>query len=139
MSSLKTRKTPLITLAALFVLGVPTLVMAESSPKANTDTTMPARASAETERPKMGMSKSMEEMNKKMSGMTMTGNQDYDFAMMMRMHHQGAIDMAQMELDMGKDPAMRSAAKKIIASQKKEIAQFDQWIAKHKPMDTMAK
>ena len=32
---------------------------------------------------------------------------------------------------------MRTMAKKIIAAQKKEIAQFDKWIAKHKNMDSI--
>ena len=38
---------------------------------------------------------------------------------------------------MAKTPEMRAMAKKIIAAQKKEIAQFDKWIAKHKKMDSM--
>ena len=87
------------------------------------------------------MSKSMAKMNDKMSGMSMTGNQDMDFAMMMKMHHEGAIDMAQAELDHGKDPMMRAAAKKIIAAQKKEIAGFDRWMSKQPGMksDAMTK
>lgn len=61
----------------------------------------------------------------------MSGNPDIDFAMMMVIHHQGAIDMAQAEVDIGKDPEMIKAAKKIIAAQKKEIAQFEDWLKKH--------
>lgn len=63
--------------------------------------------------------------------MKMTGNVDYDFAMMMKMHHEKGLKMAQQELDKGKDPAMKDAAKKIIDTQKKEIADFEQWMAKH--------
>ena len=76
----------------------------------------------------------MGKMQTKMSSMTMSGNADMDFAMMMREHHQGAIEMAQMELANGKDPVMKSAAKKIIASQKKEIAEFDRWMSKNSKM-----
>ena len=36
--------------------------------------------------------------------------------------------MAQMQLEEGKSPQMKSMAKKIIATQKKEIAQFDKWL-----------
>jgi len=79
----------------------------------------------------MGMPKSMEDMQKKMASTPMTGNPDIDFAMMMVAHHQGAIDMAQAEVDGGKDPAMIKAAKKIIVEQKKEIAQFEDWLKKH--------
>jgi uncharacterized protein (DUF305 family) len=73
----------------------------------------------------MGMMKSMESMKT-------TGDPDRDFAMMMKMHHQGAIDMAQMELKSGKDASLKAMAKKIIAAQQKEIKEFDQWLAKHK-------
>jgi uncharacterized protein (DUF305 family) len=67
-----------------------------------------------------------------MKNMQMSGNTDKDFAMMMKIHHQGALDMAQMELAHGKSPAMKDMAKKIIAAQKKEIAQFDRWLATQK-------
>lgn len=74
----------------------------------------------------------MDSMHEKMGAMQMSGNSDQDFAMMMRVHHQGALDMAQSELDMGKDPVMRSMAKKIITAQKKEIAELDRWLAQRK-------
>lgn len=79
----------------------------------------------------MDMKTMMKDMNDKMSSMAMSGNQDVDFAMMMRIHHQGAIDMAQAELQGGKDPQMRKMANEIIAAQKKEIAQIDKFLAKH--------
>lgn len=59
----------------------------------------------------------------------MTGKVDADFAMMMREHHQGAVDMAQWELQNGKDQKMKDFAKKTIAAQKKEIAELDKLIA----------
>ena len=76
----------------------------------------------------MDMKKSMESMAKEMATMPMTGKVDRDFAMMMRIHHQGAIDMAQAEVMAGKDPQMRKLAKEIIAAQKKEIALIDRWL-----------
>jgi uncharacterized protein (DUF305 family) len=76
--------------------------------------------------------------NDQMAAMKMTGNADADFATMMRMHHQGAIDMAEALLRTGKDPEMLKMAKKIIADQKKEIAQFDKYLAKH-PHDSAKK
>ena len=39
---------------------------------------------------------------------------------------------AEAELVHGKSPAMKTMAKQIIATQKQEIAQFDQWLAKQK-------
>ena len=67
-----------------------------------------------------------------MQKMTMSGDTDKDFAMMMKMHHQQALNMAEMELANGKSPEMKAMAKQIIVAQKKEIAQFDKWLAKQK-------
>ena len=67
-----------------------------------------------------------------MQKMKMSGDVDKDFAMMMKMHHQQALNMAEMQLAHGKSPVMKSMAKQIIAAQKKEIAQFDSWLAAQK-------
>ena len=77
---------------------------------------------------KQSMMSGMDSMQK----MQMSGDTDKDFAMMMKVHHQGAVDMAQMELAHGKSPIMKAMAKNIIAAQKKEIAQFDRWLATQK-------
>lgn len=77
------------------------------------------------------MHASMMNMQQRMDAVKASGDTDYDFAVMMRIHHQGAVDMAQMELDKGKDPQLQAMAKEIIAAQKKEIAQFDQWIEQY--------
>ena len=67
-----------------------------------------------------------------MQKMQATGNVDKDFAMMMKLHHQQAVEMAEMEIAHGKSPAMKTMARQIIAAQKKEIAAFDAWLAKQK-------
>ena len=63
-----------------------------------------------------------------MQHMQLTGDADRDFAVRMKLHHQQGLAMAQMQLEEGKSPQMKSMAKKIIANQKKEIAQFDKWL-----------
>ena len=78
----------------------------------------------------MDMKPMMTDMQDKMTAMKPTGNMDVDFAMMMRVHHQSAITMAEAELQNGKDPQMRAMAKDIIRAQKKEIAAFDKFLAK---------
>lgn len=78
------------------------------------------------------MRASMMGMMKTMDSMKMSGDTDRDFATMMKMHHQGAIDMAQMELQSGKDAKMRAMAKRIIEAQQKEIKEFDRWLGKRK-------
>ena len=77
---------------------------------------------------KQSMMKGMDGMQK----MPMSGDTDKDFAMMMKMHHQQALDMAEMQLAYGKSAEMKNMAKKIISGQKKEMAQFDNWLAKQK-------
>lgn len=77
------------------------------------------------------LSQSMMDDMKKMQGMKPRGDTDKDFAMMMKMHHQQALDMAQIEIEHGNSPEMKAMAKKIFAAQKKEIAEFDQWMSKH--------
>lgn len=77
----------------------------------------------------MDMKPMMMDMQAKMSAMKPSGNTDVDFAMMMRVHHQSAVTMAEAELKNGKDPQMRVMAKDIIRAQKKEIAAFDKFLA----------
>lgn len=79
-----------------------------------------------------GMKKSMMMGMDSMNKMSMSGNTDKDFAMMMKIHHQQAVDMSEMQLTHGKSPAMKTMARDIIKAQKKEIAMFDQWLAKQK-------
>ena len=76
----------------------------------------------------MEMHKNMMRGMKEMQGMKPSGNMDHDFAMMMRHHHQQGIEMAQHQLKHGKDAKMREMAQKIVDSQKKEIAEFDEWM-----------
>jgi DUF305 family protein family protein len=63
-------------------------------------------------------------MNRMMSAMEAkpTGDIDHDFVAMMAPHHQGAIDMAVLELRYGKNEQLRRIAQEIIVSQMQEIA-----------------
>ncbi len=63
-------------------------------------------------------------MDKMMQGMAPkpTGDVDSDFAAMMIPHHQGAIDMAVLELRYGRNEQLRRIAQEIIVDQQQEIA-----------------
>jgi uncharacterized protein (DUF305 family) len=66
------------------------------------------------------MMQAAERMHKDMN-IVPTGDPDRDFAAMMIPHHQGAIDMAKVELQFGKNPVLRRLAQGIIVEQLQEI------------------
>jgi uncharacterized protein (DUF305 family) len=70
-------------------------------------------------------------MRKMMKNMDVkpTGKTDRDFVIMMMPHHQGAIDMAKVELKYGKDPMLLKLAADIVEAQEKEIAEMKAWLA----------
>lgn len=57
-----------------------------------------------------------------------TGDVDRDFAKGMMAHHQGAVEMARIELAKGRDPEMRRMAQSVIDSQSREIEHMREWL-----------
>lgn len=119
----------------------------ESKPMAMAATPLPAQcgqpadASADHKMPDMaGMDMSgMDEAHKAfMAGMMkmhpammqgmMAKDPDVAFACGMIAHHQGAIDMAEVELKFGDNDEAKQMAQKIIDAQKMEITEFTQWL-----------
>jgi uncharacterized protein (DUF305 family) len=72
----------------------------------------------------------MSQMMKSMM-MPYNGNADIDFAKGMIPHHQGAIDMAKVVLQYGKDPEIKKMAEGVVSAQEAEIAAMKQWLAVH--------
>jgi uncharacterized protein (DUF305 family) len=82
------------------------------------------------------MGVAMKRMSKDMAEVSMTGDVDHDFAQMMIPHHQGAIDMAKVQLLYGKDPQMRRLAQEIITDQQLEIELMQHWLKEHDSAQT---
>jgi len=68
-----------------------------------------------------------QKMMQNMNSPSYTGDADKDFVSHMIPHHQGAIDMAQVELKYGKDPILRRLAHQIIKAQQDEIKLMQRW------------
>jgi uncharacterized protein (DUF305 family) len=92
-----------------------------------------AKPSAADTKFSQAMDAGMKKMDHDMASGKMTGDPDHDFTVMMIPHHQGAVDMAVVELQYGKDPELRALCRQIIVAQKKEIAQMKRWLAEHPP------
>ena len=68
-----------------------------------------------------GMAAAMERMMSGMHAAGASGDPDRDFLAMMIPHHEGAVEMARLELVHGRDPLTRQLAEGIIAGQQAEI------------------
>jgi uncharacterized protein (DUF305 family) len=112
-------KFALLTLAALLA-GVPLAVAQMHTEHGDA----PAGAAPSTEAYMAANARMHEDM-----AIAYSGDADIDFARGMIPHHQGAIDMARVELEHGDDPQLRRLAEAIIAAQEAEIAELQAWLA----------
>ncbi len=81
---------------------------------------MPADPNASRDDFTAGMAAAMQHMDAGMS-IRPSRNPDRDFAAMMIPHHQGAVDMALLELQYGSDPVLKRLAQEIVVTQRQEI------------------
>ena len=77
------------------------------------------------------MTQAMNRMHSKAMSLSMTGNADKDFALMMAVHHEGSIEMAELYLKKGKSKRLREMAGKSIKDQQRETEQLRQWLQRH--------
>lgn len=73
----------------------------------------------------------MNKMHQAMSAGVQAKNADVGFAKGMIPHHEGAIAMAKVELQYGKDAEMKALAQKIVDAQQSEIKYMQAWLAKN--------
>jgi hypothetical protein len=109
--------TALIGARILVAFALPPLAFAHESHPADPPAALSTEERAFLEENESAMTKMMNDMAAKP-----TGDIDRDFVAMMNPHHQGAIDMAVIELRYGKNEQLRRIAQEIIVDQMQEIA-----------------
>ena len=77
-------------------------------------------------------------MHQAMSAGVQAKNADVGFAKGMIPHHEGAIAMAKVELQYGKDAEMKALAQKIVDTQQSEISVMQNWLDKNESSQVAA-
>lgn len=77
----------------------------------------------------------MNSMMKDMMNTKLTGDADHDFALLMKIHHQGAIDMANIELSRGTNAELKQVAQNTISSSEKDINDLTDFLNNHQPSE----
>lgn len=77
------------------------------------------------------MMDSMHAMMTRMESMPKTNDPEIDFPKMMIMHHQGAINMGNVQIQEGKDDSLKRFSRKMIDAQMMEIKELSMVLSKH--------
>lgn len=130
----------ILALSAVTVLFITACGGQESKTEETTTTTteettsdMSAETSMDTAMAGGGMMAHMHQNMEEMQSMkaNMSGDPDYDFALMMTHHHQGAIRMADEEIANGTDAKMKEMAQKTKTSNQADIQKLQAFAGKH--------
>src|SRR5262245_57561013 len=108
----------IVTLSLMLVASITGIALAQSH---HHDDANSGRTNSADSTFAVQMMQAMDRMDSAMMAAKPKNDPDRDFAAMMIPHHQGAIDMAKVELIYGRDPVLRRLAEGIIVEQQQEI------------------
>ena len=118
-------------LAAVALLGLSAVVQAQHSGHGDHGHGHAKAPATATSTPETPATRAYRAVNDKMhAGMDIefSGDADVDFLRGMIPHHQGAIDMAKIVLEHGKNARVRKLAQEIIQAQEREISEMRAWL-----------
>ena len=111
---------------AAAALGIAAAGCVATPPPVHDHSAIPVAAATPFQRDmRAGMARMMQNMHSP----GYSGDADADFLAMMIPHHAGAVDMARLVLQHGRDPATRQLAEEIIATQTVEIESMTRRLA----------
>ncbi|MBE9123282.1 DUF305 domain-containing protein [Tychonema sp. LEGE 07199] len=118
-----------LTLTATTALTSGVLVACSKAPSSETQAPTITAATPASSQQNVAQSHNMSGMNHNMSMDLGPADADYDlrFIDSMKVHHQGAVNMAKEVLEKSKRPEMKKLATNIIAEQNREINQMKEW------------
>ena len=101
-----------------------------SADTVSSSTNSPSVTNASTD---TSFKQAMDKMMQNMHTMKMTEDPDHDFATMMKVHHEGAIAMSNIEIAHGANAELKQVAQKMIDDSQKDISELNSFLTSHQP------
>lgn len=105
----------------------------EENTSTTTDTVAAGAVQAATGDIPAALKAGMDKMTTQLQAYAPTGDPDHDYASIMRIHHQGGVEMMQTYLPGAKDEMLKNMAQNGIPKQQGEIGELEAFLRGHQP------